>query len=115
MANITYDEQTWDTSSYVNPTRMNHIEQGIKAVTNIALKYTDITETTDSSGRIVLDTSVATTDNFISAIPLTLGSTFIKVAKRYNSESATAVWLHFVDNNNSAVGSTSVKFRVFYF
>lgn len=24
-----YDKQTWDTTSYVNPTRMNHIEQGI--------------------------------------------------------------------------------------
>lgn len=26
---MAYSKQTWDTSSYVNPTRMNHIEQGI--------------------------------------------------------------------------------------
>lgn len=26
---MAYDKQTWDTTSYVNPTRMNHIEQGI--------------------------------------------------------------------------------------
>ena len=26
-----YSKQTWDTNSYVNPTRMNHIENGIKS------------------------------------------------------------------------------------
>ena len=26
---MAYSKQTWDTNSYVNPTRMNHIEQGI--------------------------------------------------------------------------------------
>ena len=111
---MAYSKQTWDTTSYVNPTRMNHIEDGIEDVSNVAIKYTDITETTDSSGRILLDSNVATIDNFISAIPLTIGSIFIKVAKRYNAETATAVWLFFVDNNNSALASTSIKFRVFH-
>ncbi len=27
---MAYSKQTWDTSSYVNPTRMNHIEDGVK-------------------------------------------------------------------------------------
>lgn len=27
---MAYTEQIWDTTSYVNPTRMNHIEDGIK-------------------------------------------------------------------------------------
>lgn len=27
---MSYTKQTWDTTSYVNPTRMNHIEDGIK-------------------------------------------------------------------------------------
>lgn len=27
---MSYSKQTWDTTSYVNPTRMNHIEDGIK-------------------------------------------------------------------------------------
>lgn len=27
---MAYDKQTWDTNSFVNPTRMNHIENGIK-------------------------------------------------------------------------------------
>ena len=26
---MAYSKQTWDTTSYVNPTRMNHIEDGI--------------------------------------------------------------------------------------
>lgn len=31
---MAYSKQTWDTTSYVNPTRMNHIEDGIEAVSN---------------------------------------------------------------------------------
>ena len=33
---MAYSKQTWDTTSYVNPTRMNHIEQGIYDADNIA-------------------------------------------------------------------------------
>lgn len=29
---MSYTKQIWDTTSYVNPTRMNHIEDGIKGV-----------------------------------------------------------------------------------
>ena len=29
---MAYSKQTWDTTSYVNPTRMNHIEDGIAGV-----------------------------------------------------------------------------------
>lgn len=29
---MAYSKQTWDATSYVTPTRMNHIEDGIKAV-----------------------------------------------------------------------------------
>ena len=31
---MAYSKQTWDTTSYVNPTRMNHIEDGIYDVDN---------------------------------------------------------------------------------
>lgn len=31
---MAYSKQTWDTTSYVNPTRMNHIEDGIEGVDN---------------------------------------------------------------------------------
>ena len=33
---MSYSKQTWDTNSYVNPTRMNHIEDGIEAADNAA-------------------------------------------------------------------------------
>ena len=33
---MSYTKQTWDTTSYVNPTRMNHIEDGIEAAANTA-------------------------------------------------------------------------------
>lgn len=37
---MAYDKQTWDTTSYVNPTRMNHIEDGIaNAMTNDNMGY----------------------------------------------------------------------------
>lgn len=29
---MAYSKQTWDTTSYVNPTRMNHIEDGIASI-----------------------------------------------------------------------------------
>ena len=31
---MAYSKQTWDTTSFVNPTRMNYIEQGIYDATN---------------------------------------------------------------------------------
>lgn len=31
MAYTPYEEQNWDTTSYVNPTSMNHMENGIKS------------------------------------------------------------------------------------
>lgn len=33
---MAYSKQTWDTTSYVNPTRMNHIEQGIYDASSVA-------------------------------------------------------------------------------
>lgn len=30
---MAYSKQTWDTTSFVNPTRMNHIEEGIEDAT----------------------------------------------------------------------------------
>lgn len=40
---MAYSKQTWDTTSYVTPTRMNHIEDGIDSVADIgdALNDTD--------------------------------------------------------------------------
>ena len=39
---MAYSKQTWDTTSYVNPTRMNHIEDGIYDVSaKVEKKYTN--------------------------------------------------------------------------
>lgn len=45
---MAYTKQTWDTTSYVNPTRMNHIEDGIKAVDNVSGKVNQSQTTTDN-------------------------------------------------------------------
>ena len=42
---MAYSKQTWDTTSYVNPTRMNHIEQGIY----------DAQETADSKSNLITE------------------------------------------------------------
>ena len=49
---MAYSKQTWDTNSYVNPTRMNHIEDGIEAVdTKISENgYTVASDTVLSAG-----------------------------------------------------------------
>ena len=43
---MAYSKQTWDTTSYVNPTRMNHIEQGIE---DVSKKFTKVETTSYSS------------------------------------------------------------------
>lgn len=79
MAVIPIIQQTWDTTSYVNPTRMNNIETNIgilsKATgieystgvsvkdkiddveTNLAPKKIDVSITTDATGNTSLDLS----------------------------------------------------------
>lgn len=49
---MAYSKQTWDTTSYVNPTRMNHIEEGIEGVDNYAPKQVSYTGTTNSVGAL---------------------------------------------------------------
>lgn len=39
---LPYDKQSWDTTSYVTPTRMNHIEQGIKDLSD---NYNKVSQT----------------------------------------------------------------------
>lgn len=41
---MAYSKQTWDTTSYVNPTRMNHIEDGIEDLDTASKKYVRMAE-----------------------------------------------------------------------
>ena len=61
---MAYSKQTWDTTSYVNPTRMNHIEDGIDAI--------DLTSGGTINGNLNLDNPSPTTSNYDST--LTLGN-----------------------------------------
>lgn len=44
---MAYEKQTWDTTSYVTPTRMNHIEDGIEDVTYV--RHSTIEPTTNET------------------------------------------------------------------
>ena len=49
---MVYSKQTWDTTSYVNPTRMNHIEDGIY----------DVSQRLDGSNVVKVKTGQLTTN-----------------------------------------------------
>ena len=54
---MAYNKQTWDTTSYVNPTRMNHIEDGIAEVEQeIDQKIADV-ETISFASSVFADNS----------------------------------------------------------
>lgn len=63
---MAYSKQTWDTTSYVNPTRMNHIEDGIESASTA-------TGTEYSSG-------VSVKDKIDSKIGLSLYGSYTKSA-----------------------------------
>lgn len=54
---MAYSKQTWDTTSFVTPTKMNHIEDGIEAVENeIPANISDLSDvaiTTPTNGQIL--------------------------------------------------------------
>ena len=49
---MAYSKQTWDTTSYVNPTRMNHIEQGIYDASIMAGENISVTLGQDITGNV---------------------------------------------------------------
>jgi len=74
---MAYPKQTWDTSSYVNPTRMNHIEDGIKSavdgLTNIYIEGS----TNNTGSTISMDTYFYLNGTLVKAITaIASGATF---------------------------------------
>lgn len=61
---MAYSKQTWDTTSYVNPTRMNHIEDGIASA--------DLTSGGTINGNLNINYPSPSTSNYDST--LTLGN-----------------------------------------
>ena len=62
MSLLNYIKQIWDTTSYVNPTRMNHIEDGIYAVSDKVdnLSADDIPYDSSNSVKDMLDINTGT-------------------------------------------------------
>ena len=54
---MSYSKQTWDTTSYVNPTRMNYIEQGIYDASPLVVSKSSVSSlpTTISNAAITDD------------------------------------------------------------
>lgn len=57
---MAYEKQQWDTTSYINPTRMNHIEDGIKSnsneiesIANNVIAYGECTTARSTSAKVV--------------------------------------------------------------
>lgn len=86
---MAYSKQTWDTTSYVNPTRMNHIEQGIyDASTATGTEY--------SSGVSVKDKL----DSFIIE----------DISSLFSYSAQYSIWA----TNQNALERTGYKFLGFY-
>ena len=64
---MAYSKQTWDTTSYVNPTRMNHIEQGIyDASTATGTEYSSgvsVKQKIDDKGLCYRDMTISFDEN----------------------------------------------------
>ena len=63
---MSYSKQTWDTTSYVTPTRMNHIEDGIESVDTKTANDIDYVSGT------TIKSKIDTIDNTISTISTTV-------------------------------------------
>ena len=102
---MAYSKQTWDTTSYVNPTRMNHIEDGIKSV--------DLTEGGSVHGNLAVVKPSTTTAEQITWIQLgnntatgSVGNATGKIA--LYGDKTSSVILQAVENMTS--GSKTIKF-----
>lgn len=94
-----YTKQTWDTTSYVNPTRMNHIEQGIYdedlregGTINGRLFVDEENGTTSTAGQttIVLGNAIPTGTDKNSRGRLTLYSNNDKAARLWSADNMSS-------------------------
>ena len=88
---MAYSKQTWDTSSYVNPTRMNHIEDGIESAFAIIEAHN-----TNAQGAVSLSNNVTVTVEAPKDCYLTIRST--------NNDTLVGVYLY-----NTAVSLGQIR------
>ena len=116
---MAYTKQTWDTTSYVNPTRMNHIEDGIKNCDDNMYKVTQ-TQTQGNANYPVL--FAQSTDNTTKTegvrksetLKLNANSGYLTLSAPHTSTS-TALDLLIVGNDipNGTEGSVGGVLRLF--
>ena len=132
---MAYSKQTWDTTSYVNPTRMNHIEDGIESastatgteyssgvsvkqkIDSMGLCYKDLSITFDVDGSFRYDNDatiislVGNVDKIIRAEVLLANDAYIVIMPTYYS------YKYFTLKRPSdfvSVPNTTVTLRVYW-
>lgn len=66
---MSYSKQTWDTTSYVTPTRMNHIEDGIEGVDTKTANDIDYASGTTIKSKIdTIDGTVSTMSTIVTDV-----------------------------------------------
>lgn len=96
---MAYSKQTWDTNSYVNPTRMNHIEQGIY---DASKKFTVVHSTTPSSTGTNSSWSFPTNEGFTFQNSIIVGfNVYRSQNTRYysNASDYAIAWVDIANGN----------------
>ena len=112
---MAYTKQTWDTTSYVNPTRMNHIEDGIKAVSDDSGKVTQVpTVNTDDKGYRILVSKTNDNNQELGFARKAIGFTFYPISAytaliRQHTGTSTEQTA-FAIGNNVADGNTGATY-----
>lgn len=104
----TYDKQSWNTNSYVNPTRMNHIEEGIY---NGETQFVDITVTTDESGFVSLGNN-APVLKVVSAVCISPEKTACELFLNTTSDTNLSAYVYKRGEYSTAKESTECVIRV---
>lgn len=108
---MAYSKQTWDTASYVNPTRMNHIEQGIYDVEQSIPQRVTIPSTNfsfDSTSDFFYSNSVIS--DYIGNKEILAVSVFastITTVLACNVSSSNRFIVTGVNNNNTRITSST--------
>ena len=96
---MAYSKQTWDTNSVFNPTRMNHMEDGIY---DAEANYVDVTVTTNANGYASLGSTNGAVSKVISAMVISprrcscelwlneVGDTYYRIFVSARGETRTA-------------------------
>ena len=94
---MSYSKQTWDTTSYVNPTRMNHIEDGIKDISD---DVEDLKEAVNKGSVSVTADGVKTWAELLNTLLSQIDTTKITSESKIVRQSGNNVYVFYLENNN---------------